>query len=246
MSCPDMRTPIAYSLAWPNRMQAPTARLDLASHRRAHLRGAGRDALPGARALRATCSPPAAAPAPCSTPPTRSRLRRFSTAASASLRSRRLVEATLDRSAHISAALARQRRRRPCHRRGSAGPSRARFSARLHNRPRRARKPSASRIRLWTRYSSFQASATRALLSASLPVRAHHRGVLPRARPFSCGPLVRRRGQDLLDRLRARDLRLQRPARHALAAVLDPARRLCEIHRRRERSQRRSAAPRSA
>jgi 1-deoxy-D-xylulose-5-phosphate reductoisomerase len=30
MSCPDMRTPIAYSLAWPNRMQAPTARLDLA------------------------------------------------------------------------------------------------------------------------------------------------------------------------------------------------------------------------
>jgi 1-deoxy-D-xylulose-5-phosphate reductoisomerase len=31
MSCPDMRTPIAYSLAWPSRMQAPTTRLDLAS-----------------------------------------------------------------------------------------------------------------------------------------------------------------------------------------------------------------------
>lgn len=30
MSCPDMRTPIAYSLAWPHRMQAPTERLDLA------------------------------------------------------------------------------------------------------------------------------------------------------------------------------------------------------------------------
>src|SRR5262245_52057552 len=30
MSCPDMRTPIAYSLAWPDRMPAPTARLDLA------------------------------------------------------------------------------------------------------------------------------------------------------------------------------------------------------------------------
>jgi 1-deoxy-D-xylulose-5-phosphate reductoisomerase len=29
MSCPDMRTPIAYSLAWPERMPAPTARLDL-------------------------------------------------------------------------------------------------------------------------------------------------------------------------------------------------------------------------
>jgi 1-deoxy-D-xylulose-5-phosphate reductoisomerase len=30
MSCPDMRTPIACSLAWPDRMYAPTKRLDLA------------------------------------------------------------------------------------------------------------------------------------------------------------------------------------------------------------------------
>jgi 1-deoxy-D-xylulose-5-phosphate reductoisomerase len=30
MSCPDMRTPIAYSLAWPERMHSPTKRLDLA------------------------------------------------------------------------------------------------------------------------------------------------------------------------------------------------------------------------
>jgi 1-deoxy-D-xylulose-5-phosphate reductoisomerase len=30
MSCPDMRTPIAYSLAWPNRMNVPDMRLDLA------------------------------------------------------------------------------------------------------------------------------------------------------------------------------------------------------------------------
>ncbi len=30
MSAPDMRTPIAYSLAWPERMPAPTERLDLA------------------------------------------------------------------------------------------------------------------------------------------------------------------------------------------------------------------------
>ena len=29
--CPDMRTPIAYSLAWPERMHAPTKRLDLAA-----------------------------------------------------------------------------------------------------------------------------------------------------------------------------------------------------------------------
>jgi 1-deoxy-D-xylulose-5-phosphate reductoisomerase len=29
MAAPDMRTPIAYSLAWPERMEAPTERLDL-------------------------------------------------------------------------------------------------------------------------------------------------------------------------------------------------------------------------
>lgn len=31
LSCPDMRTPIAYSLAWPERMHVPNERLDLAS-----------------------------------------------------------------------------------------------------------------------------------------------------------------------------------------------------------------------
>jgi 1-deoxy-D-xylulose-5-phosphate reductoisomerase len=31
MSCPDMRTPIAYSLAWPERMHVPNKRLDLAA-----------------------------------------------------------------------------------------------------------------------------------------------------------------------------------------------------------------------
>ncbi|MEJ2116768.1 MAG: 1-deoxy-D-xylulose-5-phosphate reductoisomerase, partial [Alphaproteobacteria bacterium] len=31
MGMPDMRTPIAYCLAWPERMSAPTARLNLAS-----------------------------------------------------------------------------------------------------------------------------------------------------------------------------------------------------------------------
>jgi len=29
MSCPDMRTPIAYSLAWPERMHVPNGRVDL-------------------------------------------------------------------------------------------------------------------------------------------------------------------------------------------------------------------------
>ncbi len=31
MSCPDMRTPIALALSWPQRMRAPTPRLDLAA-----------------------------------------------------------------------------------------------------------------------------------------------------------------------------------------------------------------------
>jgi 1-deoxy-D-xylulose-5-phosphate reductoisomerase len=31
MSCPDMRTPIAYSLAWPERMHVPNKRVDLAA-----------------------------------------------------------------------------------------------------------------------------------------------------------------------------------------------------------------------
>ena len=29
LACPDMRTPIALSLSWPGRMEAPTKRLDL-------------------------------------------------------------------------------------------------------------------------------------------------------------------------------------------------------------------------
>ena len=43
---------------------------------------------------------------------------------------------------------------------------------------------------------------------AAIPVRPDHRGVHPRARPFPRGPLVRRDGQGLLDRLRQGDLRL--------------------------------------
>ena len=42
MGPPDMRTPIAYSLAWPERMHAPMARLDLAKLGALYFRGAGR------------------------------------------------------------------------------------------------------------------------------------------------------------------------------------------------------------
>ena len=41
LGTPDMRTPIAYALAWPARMAAPSPRLDLAALNRTHLRAAG-------------------------------------------------------------------------------------------------------------------------------------------------------------------------------------------------------------
>ncbi len=46
LSCPDMRTPIAYSLAWPERMHVPNQRLDLAEIGALDLRSAGSRALP--------------------------------------------------------------------------------------------------------------------------------------------------------------------------------------------------------
>ena len=61
-----------------------------------------------------------------------------------------------------------------------------------------------------------------------------HRRVLPRARPFPGRALVRRQGAGVLDRLRSRAVRLQRPPRHALEALRHSARRLREILRRRE------------
>ena len=56
----------------------------------------------------------------------------------------------------------------------------------------------------------------------------------PRAGPLSRRPLVRREGRGLLDRLRPRDRRLDRQARHALEVRLAAARRLCPVRRRHE------------
>ncbi len=50
MACPDMRTPIAYSLAWPERMHAPTKRLDLADLGTLSFRSPGRGAISRAQA----------------------------------------------------------------------------------------------------------------------------------------------------------------------------------------------------
>ncbi len=47
MSSPDMRTPIALALSWPQRMTTPTPRLDLAAVGTPQLRGPRRGALSG-------------------------------------------------------------------------------------------------------------------------------------------------------------------------------------------------------
>lgn len=52
MSCPDMRTPIAYSLAWPERMSAPTERLDLAKLGRLDFESPDEDRFPALRLAR--------------------------------------------------------------------------------------------------------------------------------------------------------------------------------------------------
>ena len=50
LGSPDMRIPIAHCLAWPERIDGPAARLDLAQIAHADLRGAGPGPLPGAGA----------------------------------------------------------------------------------------------------------------------------------------------------------------------------------------------------
>ena len=50
LGAPDMRIPIAYALAWPERMATPAQRLDLARDRPARLRSARPRALSGAAA----------------------------------------------------------------------------------------------------------------------------------------------------------------------------------------------------
>jgi len=52
MSAPDMRTPIAYSLAYPNRMEAPTDRLDLTAIGQLTFEAPDPDRFPGLRLAR--------------------------------------------------------------------------------------------------------------------------------------------------------------------------------------------------
>ena len=52
LSEPDMRTPIAYSLAWPKRMQTPTTKLDLAAIGQLHFEAPDEDRFPCLRLAR--------------------------------------------------------------------------------------------------------------------------------------------------------------------------------------------------
>ena len=81
---PDMRIPIAYTLGWPERLAAPTPRLDLAAIGRLTFEPPDHGALPGAAPGARGAAPTAAPRRPCSTPPTRSRSPPSSPAGSAS------------------------------------------------------------------------------------------------------------------------------------------------------------------
>ena len=204
MSCPDMRTPIAYSLAWPERMQAPTARLDLAEHRHAHLRSARRSEVSGA------------SPGARRADRRRDRQHRFQCRQRGRGRglSRRPIGLPRHRRSGRGDPGSRRRPRRPrpptMSRKCSPsmtrrGPWRARFCSGLHNRIGRAKNRPSSGIPLPHGHDppAFEHRRHCALLPPAFLVRAHRRGLLPRARPFPRGPLVRGRGQDLLDRLRS-------------------------------------------
>ena len=76
LSVNDMRFPILYALAYPDRLPTPFGSLDLVGARRAPLRGRRRDALPLPAASRARRCAPAGRSRRCSTPRTRSPSRR--------------------------------------------------------------------------------------------------------------------------------------------------------------------------
>ena len=71
-----------------------------------------------------------------------------------------------------------------------------------------------------------------------VPARSDDRGVRPRVRTFLGRTALRRRRNCVLDRLRARALRLDRPARDALEDLGHSARRLCQVRGRRQRGER--------
>ena len=62
LSSPDMRTPIAYTLAWPHRMEAPTARLDLSQITKLTFEAPDSERFPALRLARAALKTGGSAP----------------------------------------------------------------------------------------------------------------------------------------------------------------------------------------
>jgi 1-deoxy-D-xylulose-5-phosphate reductoisomerase len=102
MSCPDMRTPIAYSLAWPERMQTPTARLDLASLGALSFEAPDEDRFPALRLARHVLAAGGSASTVLNAA-NEVAVQAFLDGRIGFLGIAALVEATLGRSAHISA-----------------------------------------------------------------------------------------------------------------------------------------------
>ncbi|ODR95389.1 1-deoxy-D-xylulose 5-phosphate reductoisomerase [Methyloceanibacter superfactus] len=83
LSCPDMRTPIAYSLAWPERMHVPNQRLDLAEIGALTFEAPDLERFPALRLAKEVLAAGGSA-GTVFTPPMRSPWKRFSPSVSAS------------------------------------------------------------------------------------------------------------------------------------------------------------------
>ena len=254
-------------LSWPQRMAAPTPRLDLVALGTLTLRGSRRGALSGPAARARGAAARAARRLPCSMPPTRWRSRPSSTGASAFSTSpassqRRLRRRT--RAGLIAAAgslddiLAVDAEARDWH--SPASPMLQRTEpgrGRCRDGLKDAIAALGANLAIaggWSHGLSRDALPKERRTTMLMNLAARRPESSARSSPFlfvlsivvfihELGhfprrPLVRRDGQGVLDRLRPRDLRLHRPPRHPLAHRLDPARRLRQVHRRRERRER--------
>ena len=138
MSCPDMRTPIAYSLAWPERMHAPTKRLDLAELGTLSFEAPDFERFPALRLAREVLAAGGSA-ATVLNAANEVAVEAFLGGRIGFLAIAALVEATLESSAGLTAYEPPQRRGRACHRRRSDGRSADACSRGLH-KPVRATK----------------------------------------------------------------------------------------------------------
>ena len=212
LGSPDMRIPIAYCLAWPERMQGPAPRLDLARAATLTLRGAGPRPLPGL-ATRPACA--------------RGRGRRADRAERRERDGGRRVPRPPARISCGIVALVEATLEARCVPKLDSGAGKPRQTHYLltiiqdcwpanscpklpQRHPRRSGPNGGTRRGIRTMSFDFLSSiSTLGWGAAGFPVRFHPRGVLPRARPFPGRPLVWRAGTGLFDRIRPGTVRVQ-------------------------------------